>query len=262
MDIRAVLFDIDGTLFTGSEPIPGAIETIRHMQNFRIPYLYLSNGTRRSRKSVLQKLAGLGLPVYEEQIITPAIAAIRLLIKRGIDRCSLLTTEDLAQDFRSAGIMITDDASVLVVGDAGESFTYAAMNHASRQLHAGFELIALEKDRYWMDTDGLSLGAGAFVSALEYATGVTAMVIGKPSPAFFGMAIECVGSTPEQTLMVGDDIITDIAGAQAAGLYGALVMTGKFCKAALDESGIRPDILISSVADLTVSLSWPEFSPP
>ena len=114
----------------------------------------------------------------------------------------------------------------------------------------GAELIALEKDRYWMSPDGLSLSAGPFVSALEFATAKSATVIGKPSKAFFNSALKDMSLQPDQVAMIGDDIITDIGGANEAGMKSILVRTGKYRQDTLTNSGITPTYIIESFAHL------------
>jgi HAD superfamily hydrolase (TIGR01458 family) len=110
-------------------------------------------------------------------------------------------------------------------------------------------LLALGLTRYWRAEDGLRLDAGPIVRALEYATGRAAVVLGKPDPAFYGTAVEDLGLTPDQVVMVGDDIRTDVGGSQRAGLTGVLVRTGKFSPADLD-GDVRPDAVLASVAEL------------
>jgi len=119
-----------------------------------------------------------------------------------------------------------------------------------RLLLDGALLIALEKDRVWMAEDGLSLSAGPFVAALEYATGREAHLVGKPSPDFFGLALQALGIPAGEVAMVGDDIRTDIGGARRAGMAGILVRTGKYRDDTARASGITPDAVIGSVADL------------
>jgi HAD superfamily hydrolase (TIGR01458 family) len=248
MKVSAVLFDIDGTLFTGLHPIPGAAETVGYLLSREIPCCFISNGTRRARAGVLDKLSLLGLPIHKEQIITPAIAAIEYLKIQGISECCLISGGDVAEDFLQAGICLSDNAHTVIIGDAGDNFTYASMNRVFRLVIGGADLIALEKDRYWMDSDGLSLGAGAFVTALEYASGRSSLLIGKPSDEFFTMALTTMGADPSSTMMVGDDVVSDIGGAQRQGMAGVLVMTGKYKKEVCDHSLIKPDYVIPSVA--------------
>ena len=160
-------------------------------------------------------------------------------------------TGDAHRDFAGA---CTDDCSTavdyVIIGDAGDRITYASMNHAFRCLMEGADLIALEKDRYWMDRDGLSLLAGPFVATLETATGKTATVVGKPSKAFFDLALRDMGLSAENVVMIGDDIQTDIGGAQAAGMRGVLVRTGKFRRDMLETAQVRPAAVINSIGDI------------
>lgn len=250
MNIRAVLLDIDGTLFTGQDPINGAADTIRFLLDQSIPFRFISNGTRRSRGDVCQKLRRLDVAISLEQIITPAIAAVRYMKEKGFEACTLLTTDDLHEDFISGGISIRSDAPVIVIGDAADRFTYVTMNSAFRQIMKGALVIALEKDQYWKDSDGLSLGAGAFIAGLEFATGASSVLMGKPSPDFFRMTLQSIDAEPETTLMIGDDINTDVCGAMSSGLLGALVMTGKFSEETLRAARNRPDLVIPSIASV------------
>ena len=250
MKIKAVLLDIDGTVMTGTDPLPGAAEAIRYLQEQNIPYRFVSNGTRRSRMNVLEKLKRLGVPVTLKDIFTPSAAAIEYLKEKQISACNLLVTKDLMNDFFEAGISHDPKSANLVVGDAAERFTYEMMNTAFRGLIRGGELIALEKDRFWKDTDGLSLSAGPFVSALEYATGCTAVLMGKPSSHFFASARSGFPGDADETIIVGDDIRTDVKGAMDAGLTGVIVFSGKFSIDEIDTCGIEPDASMSSIAVL------------
>ncbi len=247
MAVHAVLLDIDGTLFTGMDPLPGSAEAISFLQQQKIPYRFISNGTRKSRKAVLEKLDRLNVPISEDQIYTPAGAAIQYLQNHGISSCTILATDDLKEDFITAGISLVPDAQVVIIADAGDAFTYQSVNQAFRLVIGGADLIALEKDRYWMDCGGLSLGAGAFVAGLEYASGRSSLLMGKPSPDYFRGALSSMGAEPETTLMVGDDINTDIGGSITCGLQGVLVQTGKFSREVLESSQIKPIHVLPSI---------------
>lgn len=260
MHIQAVLLDIDGTLMIGNEPIPGAAETLRYLDGHRIPYRFISNGTRKSRDNVLKKLERLGTAISRDRIFTPTVAAIAHLKQKGINVCNLLVTEDLLHEFADNGISHDPGASTVVVGDAAEGFTYHSMNGAFRSLLFGGELIALEKDRYWKDSDGYSLGAGPFVSALEYAAGCRAILMGKPSPLFFAAAGKGLSAGGEKTAMIGDDLVTDIRGAQEAGLLGILVFSGKTREKEAESSQVNPDASLASIALLPRLLETDESS--
>ncbi|MDH7594209.1 MAG: TIGR01458 family HAD-type hydrolase [Methanomicrobiales archaeon] len=250
-DIRGLLIDLDGVIYTGESLIEGAGELPDILEERRIPYLFVSNSTRRCRASIVARLSNMGFRTREERILTPAIVAAGELQRRGIKKCHLLATGDVWKDFFEAGVEpFGESADVVVVADAGDNFTYERLTKAFRMLLDGAELIALEHDRYWMGADGLMLSAGPFVSALEYASGVTASVVGKPSNTFFIHALHLLGIEQEYAAMVGDDIATDIGGAKACGMMGILIRTGKYLPAAVERAKIPPDIIIESIAEL------------
>ncbi len=139
---------------------------------------------------------------------------------------------------------------LLSVGDAGEHFTYARLNEAYRRLGAGAELLALAKNRNFKDWDGeLSLDAGPFVVALEYASGRKAVLLGKPSAEFFTIAVDSLGLSPRDAVMIGDDAEADVAGAMTAGLRAVLVRTGKYQPGDEDRLGSAPDYVADSLVE-------------
>ena len=254
---RAFLIDIDGVLYVGSQPVPGAPEAVEFLRKEGYPYRFVSNTTRKSRATIGSQLRRLGFALGDDTILTPAVAAAEWIKHEGSTSCYLLSANDVAVDFEAAGIVIADQSDIVVDGDAGDRATYAAMNHAFRLVMGGARLVALERDRYWMAADGLSLSAGPFVAALEFATGAKATVIGKPSPDFFLHALRQLGCRAEEAAMIGDDIETDILGAQRCGLAGYLVRTGKFREERLASAGIVPDLVLDSLAALPRILSPP-----
>lgn len=249
--IRGFLIDLDGVMYTGDTPVDGACEALQFLEEGGFSFRFVSNTTRKSRKTIAGHLQKMGLSVAESRIFTPAIAAAAHLCASGKGRIRLLLTGDAEVDFpRDFRVRKSDDPDAVVIGDAGDVFTYNSLNMAFRDLMQGADLIALEKDRYWMAQDGLSLSAGPFVSALEYATGKTATIVGKPSKAFFDLALHDMGLTCNQVVMIGDDILTDVGGAQRGGMRGVLVRTGKFRPEVLHNSDIRPDLVIDSIAQI------------
>jgi len=145
-----------------------------------------------------------------------------------------------------------DDANpeVIVIGDIGDRWNYGLMSELFSSLVSGAKLVALHKGRYFEGEDGLILDIGGFVAGLEYASGVSATVIGKPSPTFFQSAVADMGLQPDRVAMVGDDIEADVGGAQRAGLAGILVKTGKYRAHLVSTSSVRPDAVIESIADV------------
>ncbi len=255
VSVDAVLLDIDGVLTIGEEPVMGAVDAVRWLRDEGIPFRLVTNTTRRSRRSVAARLGGLGFAIPETWCFTPAMAAVSRLGEMDASACHLIATGDVHRDFEEAGIELADgEAPVVVVGDAGDRWTYDSMNNAFRLLVGGARLIALERDRCWRDAGGLALSAGPFVAALEYAAKTTAEVVGKPSPAFFRLALTDLGVPAGRAGMIGDDVETDIGGARSAGLVAVLVRTGKFRPETLAKAPVAPDRVIDSIADLPALL--------
>ena len=246
-----MLIDLDGVLYVGKEPIPGAARLLEMLEEKGYNYRFVSNTTRRRRSSVAKRLTEMGFSIPEERIFTPPLAAVERMRREGRKRCYLLTTGDVECDFLESGITVADrDVDYVVMGDAGADMTFDRLNAALRLILDGAGLLALERDRYWQEEGGLVLSTGPFVAALEYATGVEADLLGKPSSAFFQMALDDMGAAPEKTAMIGDDVLTDVGGAQALGMFGILVRTGKFRPELAASSDVRPDLVLDSIADL------------
>jgi HAD superfamily hydrolase (TIGR01458 family) len=249
--MQSFLIDLDGVLYIGKNPVEGARECLERMEGSGYDYRFVSNSTRRCRSSVARRLKSLGYNIDERRIFTPSLAAIDHMKKAATERCFLLTAGDVHRDFEDAGIIVTDrHVDFVVVGDAGERFTFESLNRAMRLILDGADILALEKDRYWMESDGLVLSTGPFVAALEYATGKRAQLMGKPSKHFFRLALDDMGATPKDAAMIGDDILTDVLGAQSMGMKGILVKTGKYRSDEAAASGVKPDLLLDSFADL------------
>ncbi len=250
-NIKGFLIDLDGVLYVGNHAVAGAQDTIEFLRANGYPFRCVSNTTRKSRHSVAVHLSALGFNIPESDIFTPPQAAIAHMKKTGKTGFFLLTTGDVDREFRELGNEFpAAKPDWVIIGDAGDAITYDSMNKAFRHLMDGAEILALEKDRYWMANDGLALSAGPFVKALEYATGKNAMVVGKPSQTFFNLALEDMGLRPDETIMVGDDIVTDIGGAYHAGMRGILVRTGKYRSDSVEAAEIKPACIIDSISCL------------
>ncbi|MGZ4197902.1 MAG: HAD hydrolase-like protein [Solirubrobacteraceae bacterium] len=181
--------------------------------------------------------------------MTPAALALRYCRLRWHRRVALVMNEEVKRDF--AGLEGSGEgAQAVIVGDLGSAFGYGVLNHAFRCVMEGAELIALQKNRYWLRVGGLSLDVGAFVAALEYATSREAYVVGKPARGFFEQILEDLHVDAAVAAMVGDDIESDIGGALDAGLQAILVRTGKYREERVAESAIQPKAVVDSIADV------------
>jgi HAD superfamily hydrolase (TIGR01458 family) len=252
----AYLLDLDGTLYAGGAPIPGAPETLDRLRREGTPFRLVTNTTSRSRAMLLERLRGYGFRALPEEIFSATLAGAALARDLGYRALAPFlpapALEDLA-GFDLVGGMSGRRGSpdAVVLGDLAEGWSYGLLQEAFEHVMAGAAIIALSRDRYWQRGDGLALDAGPFVRALEYATGVEARVAGKPSPAFYAAALASLGvDVTARAVMVGDDLWSDVEGAQRAGLQGWLVRTGKFREDTLRESGITPNRVLPSVAAL------------
>ncbi len=251
--IDAVLLDLDGVLYVEGEPIPGARESVASLRAAGLALRFVTNTTARSRPQTLAKLTALGFELDEDELVTPAALARRRCSERGHARVALIMNEDVKEDF--AGLEEADEGvDAVIMGDLGEAFGFAILNRAFRLVMDGAELIALQKNRFWLTAEGISLDAGPFVAAIEYATGADAYVVGKPAAGFFESVLADLGRKPAAVAMVGDDIETDVAGATAAGLAGILVRTGKYREDFVRGSGIDPTATVDSIGDVPALL--------
>jgi HAD superfamily hydrolase (TIGR01458 family) len=252
--IEGLLLDLSGVIYVQDEAVPGAAETLAKLRGSGIPIRLVTNTTMRPRRSILERLERLGIEADPSELLTPATLAARRCAEAGYESVSLVVLDELREDLE--GLEEADGpVDAVIVGDLGDGWDYEVLNRAFRRLMEGADLIALQKNRYWETAEGLSLDAGPFVCALEYATGREAEVVGKPSDAFFQLALSDLGVGADRAAMVGDDVEADVGGAMDAGLAGILVRTGKYREDLVRESGIEPTATVDSIADLPQLLS-------
>jgi HAD superfamily hydrolase (TIGR01458 family) len=253
-DVDALLLDIDGVLTTSWEPIPGSIEAMRWIEGTGRPYRLITNTTTHTRKDLAATLNDGGFDVDAASIVTAVVAtATYLRALHGGAATFVLSDGDATEDLEGVELVDVDTADVIVIGGACDDFTYRTMNRVFRRLMDGASLVGMHRNLFWRTAEGWELDGGAYIAGLEEAADVTAAICGKPAPAYFASALTDVGVEPERAVMVGDDIVNDIRGAQAAGIRGVLVRTGKFRDADLDTSP-APDAVIDSLADLPALL--------
>jgi HAD superfamily hydrolase (TIGR01458 family) len=247
--IDAVLLDLDGVLYVEGELLPGAAEAVQRLRGAGMALRFVTNTTANSRSQTLDKLRGFGIELEEDELVTPAALARRHCEDTGHRTVALIMNDDVKADFE--GLEEADtDVDAVIMGDLGEQFGFRILNQAFRLVMDGAELVALQKNRFWLTADGLSLDAGPFVAAIEYATGKDAFVVGKPSAGFFEIVLADLGADRDSVAMAGDDIETDIGGALDAGIAAVLVRTGKYREDFVRDSGIDPTATIDSVAEL------------
>ncbi|MES2626609.1 MAG: TIGR01458 family HAD-type hydrolase [Pseudomonadota bacterium] len=253
MPFSGLLLDMDGVLYIGNQLIPGALETLRELRGRGLPFRFITNTSTRTPAQLLSQLHTLGIKAHAEEIFTAVTATVQYLQSLGSPRCYFLVNDNI----RSSFFGFREDRvapDVIVIGDIGDRWNYVLLNDLFNMLMRGSKMVCLHRNRYWETEGGLCMDIGAFVAALEFVSGQSARVIGKPAPEFFLQALASVGLPPEQVAVVGDDIDSDIGGAQNYGLRGILVKTGKYREALVNHSGIRPDYVIDSIAELPAFL--------
>jgi HAD superfamily hydrolase (TIGR01458 family) len=250
--MRGVLIDLDGVIWENDRVVPGAPETIDWLKTAGIPHRFVTNTTSRPRRLIVDKLVKLGMTVDNEQILTPPVAATQWLRNHTDGPAALVVPDATREDFSQVETIALGDSdavAAIVVGDIGDIWSYPLLNDIFRLLMRtpAPQLIALGMTRYWRAEDGLRLDVAPFIKALEHAADCTSVVLGKPSPDFFGIALDTIGCKAAETVMIGDDIATDIGGAQEVGMKGVLVKTGKYLPQDLSGT-IRPDATLDSIA--------------
>lgn len=231
--ITTVLIDLSGTLHIDNTVIPGAVQALNRLRDANLSIKFVTNTTKESSNCLHERLTKLGFDLRKEEIFSSLAAARKLIVSQHL-KPLLLIDPAAMEDFQD--LVTNETPNAVVVGLAPSKFHYEELNKAFRLLLDGAALIAIHEGRYYKRPDGLALGPGAFVKGLEYSSNVNAKVVGKPTKEFFKAALGDVD--PAQAVMIGDDVKDDIAGAQAVGIKGILVQTGKY--RAGDESTITP----------------------
>lgn len=256
---KLILLDLDGTLYIGNQEIPGAVNTIAQLRQQDFKLRFLTNTTTKSHAELLAQMASLGFSLAPDELISAPIGArlelqsIQQKLNRPL-RIWPVVADAIKPDFAE----FTWDETApdfVVLGDIGERWDLTLINQIFNAMHNGAELIALHKNRFWQTEQGLKADIGFFVAGLEYVCSKTARIMGKPNADFFQRVLDSAGVTAVETIMVGDDIDSDVGGAQLLGMGGCLVKTGKFRQAYFDTSSVKPDWVIASIADLPAALS-------
>ena len=257
IDVDGLLLDLEGTVVVSGGEIPGAADALRSLRDAAVPFRFATNSTGATRAELAEWLAGAGIEVRPEEIVTaPAATAMYLRTHLPGARCLLVGEQGAAPDLEGVELVGPDPdrVDVVLLAGAGPAYTWEALNRAYRFLLDGARLVAMHRNLAWRTSEGMTLDTGAFVLGLERAAGVEATVVGKPSPDFFRQAVDELGTRAERTAMVGDDLDNDVLAAQAIGLTGVLVRTGKFREESLEKAPALPNHVVDSIANLPALL--------
>jgi len=247
---QAVMLDIDGVLVVSWEPLRGAVEAVEWLTDRNVDFRLVTNTSSRTRRQIADRLGQAGFRVDVDHVITAATGAARFLAEHFAGaRCLVVNQGDLHEDLD--GVDITGDpasADVVLLGGAGPAVGYDELDAAFKLALAGVPVIALHRNTRFQTADGPALDMGTFVIGLEAAAGIEIIVVGKPAAAFFHGALADLGADAGDTIMVGDDLVSDVLGGQAVGMTGVLVRTGKFLPSDLDDPTGRPDQVIDDIS--------------
>ncbi len=245
------LIDMDGVIYKGGMLIPGADLVIRYLTEQKIPFLFLTNNSQRTRFDIATKLNRLGIPVSKERIFTCALATARFLAHEYPGSTAYVIGEGgLSAALHQNGIAIVDSNPDFVIIGEGRSVSWDMLECATDMIYRGARLIATNQDAFCPIATGIRPGAGALVALLESATGKKAFSLGKPSSIMMRMARTEINLRTSQVTMIGDTMETDILGAVQSGFRSVLVLTGSTQLDDLDNYAYRPHYILESIADL------------
>src|SRR3954466_2981021 len=248
---KGFLIDMDGVIYRSSQFIEGAIEFIRLLRDWDIPFLFLTNNSQRTRRDVATKLQRMGMPVQEEHIFSCAIATARFLAQQKPGGTAYVIGEGgLLAALHENGYAIVDrDPDYVVVGE-GRTISFEMVEAALKMILGGAKLVATNLDPNCPTESGLRPGCGATVAMLETASGVEAFSVGKPSPVMLRGARKELALTTDQTVVIGDTMETDILGGVQLHYKTILVLSGSTCREDLARYAYQPDKIVPSIADL------------
>lgn len=251
---KLILLDLDGTLYIGNQQIPGAVNAIAQLRDQGFLLRFLTNTTTKSHAELFAQMISLGFRLAPEELISAPVGArlelqsIQQKIGRPL-RIWPVVADAIKPDFTD---FEWDEYSpdFVVLGDIGARWDLPLINKLFNVIHSGADLIALHKNRFWQTPEGLKADIGFFVAGLEYVCSKNARIMGKPNADFFQRVLDSAGVNAAQAIMVGDDVDSDVGGAQLLGIKGCLVKTGKFRQSYFDASTVKPDWVLESIADL------------
>ena len=254
MKPSAMLFDLDGTIYQEGALISGAVEVLDLLKAIQIPFRFITNNTRMRKNKIVAMLGNMGLIISSDDIFAAPHAAVLYCQNKGYKNILLAVQDkEIEEDF-SAFKLVKHNPEAVVLGDMGKEFTFELINTLFNHILSGAELVSMHKNRFWKSDDGYTIDVGAFVSALEFASGQSASIMGKPNANLFLLASLQWDIPSSKIVVVGDDIESDVCGASNAGMGSVLVKTGKFRNENLYDSNIVPNYIINSIADLPDTL--------
>lgn len=249
------LIDLDGVIYRGETLVPGACEFVHWLHTNQKKHLFLTNNSFASELQVVNKLTRLGIVTDSAHVMGAGQAAVEAVAHR-YPRAHVLVIgeEPLIEQVRAQQLLLANDVpdsliDVVLVG-LDRTFDYTKLTRAVLAVRAGAIFIGINRDPLLPVAGGFLAGTGSLVAAIEAGSGQTPEIIGKPQPTLFQEAMRKLESTPEETVMIGDGLESDILGGKAAGTQTAFVLSGRDTRASLDQKGILPDYVYEDLAEV------------
>jgi len=252
LNTKGILFDVSGVLEFQGAIYPGAIELLSLLRKKEIIVRLLSNSTLQSRRSYSEILSRKGFVIDEGEVITASFATARYL-KSLQPRSCWVWLEGKGREEFAEFCQTETDPEYIVLGDFREGFNFHNLNRAVELIQNGSRLIVMITEMVDRSLGGVELTVGAYGRMLEEATGIKAVYVGKPNKYIFDVALQTMDLDPDQVLMVGDKVSTDIRGAANAGIKSILVKTGEFKESDL-RGDIKPDYVCDLITEVTLLL--------
>jgi HAD superfamily hydrolase (TIGR01457 family) len=261
--IRGVLIDLDGVVYTGRDPIPGAGRFLAEARRRGLKFLLVTNNSTTSPELVAERLRGMQIEVAPDEILTSAQAAVGYVKQQAQPgaRLRIIGEAGLRQAAEDEGFVIVEDGeppAEWVIAGLDRAFTYAKLASATRDIMAGAHFVATNADALLPIEGGQVVpGAGTMIAAIRTATGVEPVVLGKPEPGLFEHGLRRLGGlAPPQAAMIGDRLDTDVDGGRRAGLHTILVLTGVTTAAEAAAASPPPDAVIADLASAGQLFGW------
>jgi 4-nitrophenyl phosphatase len=249
-DVKYLIIDMDGVLYRGDEPMPRLCELFAFLRERPISFILATNNSTRTPQEYADKLARMGVRISPTEVLTSGRATARILAREypAGTRVHILGEHSLKEAISQEGFVIADEDVAVVVASMDRAVTYEKLKRATLLIRGGARFVATNLDPTQPTEEGLVPGTGSLIAALQMASGVKPMVIGKPEPTMFHLAMAQMGARPETTATIGDRLDTDILGGQRAGLITICVLSGATRRAEAEAFG--PDYIFEDIADL------------
>ncbi len=251
-DIGHWLIDMDGVLYHGIRPLPGATEFVAALQGEGTPFLFVTNNSTLTPEEYVEKVGRMGMQVMPEDVLTSSIATAEYLSKIAppVAPVHVIGENGVRAALLDKGFEIVDRGADYVVVGMDSGLTYDTLSRATLAIRAGATFIGTNPDMTLPVEEGQIPGNGAVLAALQAASGIAPFIIGKPETALLEIGMERLGVAREGTAILGDRVETDILGGERAGLITVMVLSGASTRKDLDESGLEPDFLFKNVVEL------------